>query len=115
MGLKTSGSTGLVSSHDSTGQAFLSRVTKIAAVWTPCDIVIVAGSAELAIRYVIHGDVVGAYPHLKAEFVVANTALEANAVKPMWEDHRANAFFLCAPVQYDIGILSRGLGCRGKQ
>lgn len=90
-------------------QASLAGMAKIAAVGPPGNIVIVAGTAELAIDDVGHGDKIRPDPHLEAKFSVADLAAKADAMEPVGKDHRAHAFLFRIAIEHHVGVLGPGL------
>ena len=64
----------------------------------PCDLVVMAHAAKLAIDDVGHQHIVAPSAHLEAKFGMADFAAKADSMKPMRKNHRPHALFFCALV-----------------
>src|SRR5689334_24346909 len=86
-------------------------MAQVAALRAPGDLAVVAHAAELSLGDVGHQDVVRAGAHLEAELAVAHPALEADAVEPVREHHRAHAGGVGALVDHHVAVF--GARCDG--
>lgn len=85
-------------------------MAEIAVLDRPCDVAVVASPTIFTIDNFQHVDLVAPGFELEAQVAVAHLATEADAVKPVREDHRTHACFVGELVDYDISILRvRGL------
>src|SRR4030065_845167 len=101
---------GEISAANAAFQAGLSGMAQIAALRPPGDSVIVAHAAEFAVDDFRHEHIVSAGAHFETEFRMADLAAEADAMKPVREDHRPHAFLLRTLVEHHVPVF----GPKGK-
>ena len=104
-----------MSAENTGGQTGLARMAKIAVLRRPGNIVVVAGTTELAIDDVGHCDRIPPRLHLESQFSMTDLAAEPDAVKPVGKDYRPHAIFLRLAIDHHISILSMPIGQVGKQ
>src|SRR5574341_2397449 len=80
----------------------------VAVQGSPRNSAVVALAAILALDDFDHGDLIGPGFHDK-DVVVANLALEPDAVKPVREDHRRHFGLLGLAVHHDVAVLRADL------
>jgi hypothetical protein len=89
-------------------QARFARVAQVAVLNRPCSFTVMTHAAEAALDNLVHSNFIGAGTHLESKLEVAHLATEANAMKPVWENHGPHSFLFCETIQHHVTILSRG-------
>ena len=79
-------------------------MAQLAILGTPCDLVVMAFSAESAFDDVCHEYVVGSCANLEAHFGMTHPATETNAMEPVRENHRAHARLFSTLVYHNIAV-----------
>ena len=91
-------------------QAGQPGMTQVAILDSPGNLAIMAHSAKFALRDFIHGDIIGARPHFKPQFVVTDLATKTDSMKPVRKHHGPDALLFRIIVQYHVAILRTGRG-----
>lgn len=79
-------------------------MTNRAVLGAPRDFVVVTPSAEASLDNVHHQDIVGSGTNFKSDFRMANSAAEANSMKPVRKNDWAHASFFGALVKDNVTV-----------
>lgn len=98
-------------------EPWLARMTQVAVLNAPRDLIIVAHTAEFALVKILHLHVIGAGAHFESKFVVTHLASKSNSMEPVGKDDRTYTCRVGIPVEQDVSVLPdrRSVAICGKQ